>query len=147
MTLQTTACQFENNQTLRYNVIMLKELPAMPQFKIFIKNRLVLISIILTLILNIIIWIILAVKIGSPVEPIALHYNIYFGIDRIGAWQNMYFLPLNGILIFIANWLIGLFIFIKESKNLILSYFFIFTALFVQLILLVASILLIVINS
>ena len=126
---------------------MLKELPTMPQFKIFIKNKLIFISLILALLVNVAIWIILSIKIGKQIEPIALHYNIYFGIDRIGAWYNIYILPLGGLLIIIFNWLFGLYAYAKDNKNIILGYFLNFGSLFVQLLLLAASILLILINK
>lgn len=43
-----------------------------------------------------------------PVDfPIILHYNVYFGVDVIGSWWQVYFLPLIGLLILSVNTLLG----------------------------------------
>lgn len=126
---------------------MFKELSISPQFKIFIKNKLILISSFFTLIINIIIWLVIALKIGKPVEPIALHYNIYFGIDMIGYWYRMLILPLSGFLILFFNLIISYILFKKNNKYLILGYFLNCASLFINLIFLISVIFLIIINS
>lgn len=39
---------------------------------------------------------------------IFLHYNIIFGIDLVGDWWNMYFLPAAGLLVVLANFFLSL---------------------------------------
>lgn len=126
---------------------MFKELSITPQFKVFIKNKLILICSVLALIINIIIWLIIALKIGKPAEPIALHYNIYFGIDMIGNWYKILILPLSGFLILIFNWIASYVLFKKDNKHLILGYFLTCAGLLINFILLISSIFLIIINS
>ncbi|MFA6098503.1 MAG: hypothetical protein WCV50_00295 [Patescibacteria group bacterium] len=50
-------------------------------------------------------------------QPIYLHYNIYFGVDLIGNWYQMYILPLVGFIVILINAIITLFIY-KKSKIL-----------------------------
>lgn len=74
---------------------------------------------------NIIVWlcIILAIlvttgivylKFEPQVESINLQHNIYFGISKIGAWWKVFFYPLYGLIIALANFIIAYFIYKKE---------------------------------
>jgi len=36
-------------------------------------------------------------------SALILHYNVYFGVDLIGAWWHVYALPLGGFLLFLLN--------------------------------------------
>jgi len=107
---------------------------------LFIKDKLIIICIILSFLLNAVIWIILYYKIKPTAIPIPLHYNIYFGIDLIGEWYKIYFIPGFGLIIFFINLIIS-FIIYKTEK--IISYFLIFASMFSQLILLGAVLLII----
>lgn len=52
-----------------------------------------------------------------PVDfPIILHYNVYFGVDVIGAWWQIYFLPLIGLLILIVNTALG-YLFYQQKER------------------------------
>lgn len=115
-----------------------------------IKDRLNLAGLFIGFVLNILIWLLLYFKIGRVfqgesqwMETIPLHYNIYFGIDLIGAWYKVVFIPLIGTVIFLLNFLLGYLVYVKEK---ILSYFLILTAAFVQLILLISAGAVVVIN-
>ena len=126
---------------------MLKELSFSPQFKIFIKNKLILISLILALIIDLFIAVFLYIKIGKPTEPVALKYSIYFEIVKIGEWYKIFIAPLVGFIIVIFNWIISYILYKKNHDNLIFAYFLSGISLFVQIILLISAINLIIINS
>ena len=51
------------------------------------------------LILNVVNWGLIAYFIRPVDFPIILHYNVYFGVDVIGDWWQVYYLPLIGLLI------------------------------------------------
>ena len=126
---------------------MLKELSINPQFKVFIKNKYILPCVIFSLLLNILIWLLLYLKIGNQTESIALHYNIYFGIDMIGSWYKILMIPLGGIIILIYNWIISYFIYKQNNENIFLGYLLNFSSLFIHIILIISSILILIINS
>jgi hypothetical protein len=54
-----------------------------------------------------------------PVDfPIILHYNVYFGVDVIGAWWQVYFLPLIGLVILSVNTLLG-YLFYQQKERIV----------------------------
>lgn len=106
-------------------------------FGILIRDRVVLISFILSFLLNLFIWLFLYFKIKPSPNPIFLHYNIYFGVDLIGPWWRIYLLPLTGILALFINFIISAIIYDKEK---ILSYFLMIIAGFLQVFLILSAI-------
>ncbi|MFH1597644.1 MAG: hypothetical protein ABIB97_01050 [Patescibacteria group bacterium] len=82
-------------------------------------------------------WIYLAITLQPKSEPIPLHYNIYFGIDLIGVWYNMYAMPFSGLLIIGINiWLLK----IVKPKDVLTKYFLAAGLTFAQVILLLATV-------
>ncbi|MFA6909244.1 MAG: hypothetical protein WC289_05195 [Patescibacteria group bacterium] len=47
--------------------------------------------------------ILLALRLHPTADPVPLHYNIYFGIDLIGAWWHIFLFPGIGLLILLLN--------------------------------------------
>ena len=89
-------------------------------------------------------WVLLKIFIKPIDFPIILHYNVYFGVDMMGNWKQVYFLPALGLILFVFNLLLSLY-FYKE-KDRIASYTLMIASLMVQLSLLVASTGVIIIN-
>ncbi len=56
---------------------------------------------------NLLIWLWLGLVIRPTGESVPLHYNIYFGIDKIGNSYQLYWLPLFGLIIILFNLLLG----------------------------------------
>jgi len=81
-------------------------------------------------------WLFIALNISPADRPIPLHYNIYFCIDLIGVWYNMFVIPLSGLVIIIVNsWLL------KSLKgNKFYKYLLLGISSFCQVLLLLASI-------
>ena len=52
---------------------------------------------------QIVMWWYLLVNIHPTVEQIFLHYNSVFGIDLIGNWWQIFYLPAGGLLILVIN--------------------------------------------
>jgi len=82
-------------------------------------------------------------KIHPQEEPIYLHYNIYFGINLIGPYFEIYYLPLSGLVIFLVNFLLSAIIYNKEK--IIVNFLFI-TNVLVQFSLWIATTLIILLN-
>jgi len=53
--------------------------------------------------LNIGLWAGLSFLFRPQEEPIFLHYNIFFGIDLIGPWWKIFYLPITGLVILLLN--------------------------------------------
>lgn len=114
------------------------------------KNRVLIIITALGLFINIIIWILIYFRLrplvmSLPADEafIPLHYNIYLGVDKFGAWTNIFFLPGLGLIILFLN---SLFAVLLYNRKDILSYFLVITNALAQLFLLIATIFIILIN-
>jgi len=68
------------------------------------------------LILNGINWGLIAFFIRPVDFPIVLHYNVYFGVDVIGAWWQIYFLPAIGLIIMSVNTVLGYLFYQKKER-------------------------------
>ncbi|MFA4845804.1 MAG: hypothetical protein WC654_04570, partial [Patescibacteria group bacterium] len=74
---------------------------------------------------------------------IALHYNIYLGVDRFGSLYQIFFIPLLGLFFLLLNLVIEILSFRKQKT---LAIFFAASTPILQFILLVAMILIVLIN-
>ena len=83
--------------------------------KMYVKYRASWTLILLAAIINFATWVWIVWQIRPQTEPIFLHYNILFGVDFIGAWWKVYSIPLTGLVILIANFLIGWILFNKDK--------------------------------
>lgn len=83
--------------------------------KLYIKHRPNLITIGISLALQLAIWIWLLWNIRSQEENIFLHYNVLFGVDYIGEWWRVYAVPVTGFVIFVANFMVG-WVFFRKDK-------------------------------
>lgn len=114
------------------------------------KNRTLLIITISSLVLNILIWLLIFFRLHPIVRLlpadqafIPLHYNTYMGVDKYGAWTNIFILPSLGALIFFANSLSAVLIYNRKD---LLSYFLVCANFCAQLFLCIATIFIILIN-
>lgn len=110
----------------------------------YFKNKLILSVNIISLLLNLGLWLLLYSKIKPQDAPVMLHYNIYFGIDLIGAWYQVFLLPGSGLAIFLINFGLS---FIIHKRDKVLSLFPVFVSLLAQLIIGIAGILIILLNQ
>ncbi len=99
---------------------------------------------VLSLFFNLAMWVSLKIFVRPVDFPIILHYNVYFGVDSIGNYAEVYLMPAIGIILLVLNFLLSLY-FYKHKKR-IASYLLLMAALMIQLSLVVASISIILIN-
>lgn len=71
-----------------------------------------------SIILNAVNWGLIAFFIRPVDFPIILHYNVYFGVDVIGAWWQVYYLPLIGLTVLLANTILG-YIFYQQKERIV----------------------------
>lgn len=111
---------------------------------LFFKNKVISGNLVLSILLNFIITCWLYLKIIPQVEPIALRYTIYFGIDLIGPWWHVFIFPLIGLIIIIINFILAYLVFLKVK---ILAYFLVLTSTIVQILFTIMAILIVLLNK
>lgn len=77
-------------------------------------------------------------------ETLPLHYNIYFGIDFIGRWYEVFIMPLVGIFFIIINFILADIIYLRDKVT---SYFLTGAGAFIQILLFLAAYSIIIINQ
>lgn len=93
--------------------------------------------------IQVFIWFYIIFNIKPAMELVFLHYNIIFGVDLVGSWWKVYYLPLAGLLVLLVNCTLS-FIFYKTDK--FLSRLLNFWSLLFHLFLLMVVILLVGLN-
>ena len=93
---------------------------------------------------NISLWVFLFKNQKSSELPVILHYNLFFGVDYLGGYNEIYLIPAVGVIIIFINTILGYLLYERER---LASYFLIFNIFIVQLFLLFASYLIVEINS
>lgn len=88
-------------------------------------------------------WIWLIWNIRPQENNIFLHYTALFGVDLIGPWQQVFYLPLVGLCIMLVNAFVGWMLF-REDKTI--GYISLGIAAFLQLIIFISSHLLVLLN-
>ena len=77
-------------------------------------------------------------------KSIILHYNVYFGVDSIGDFHEVYMLPFIGISMLLINGLFSFYFYAKKER--VASYILLLTVLMIQMSLLISVISVIIIN-
>lgn len=95
------------------------------------------------IVLNLVIWVLLYFKIPHFGGFLPLHYNIYFGVDLTGMWYELIMIPVVGLFIILANFILATLV---HSQEKILGYFLLSAALLAQLLLLVGFFWIVFIN-
>ena len=98
----------------------------------------------LSAVINIIMWLYLFHNRIDSDYPIILHYNLFFGIDAQGSYEEVYMLPLAGAIIFAVNaWLAQFFYKIERMASYLLTV----NIFIIQVLLMLASYLIVRVNT
>ena len=86
----------------------------------FWRDSAVRILLVATILLNAAMWAGIFVKLQpfsylAESGQIPLHYNIYFGIDRVGPWYYAFVIPLFGLIVFAVNTALGYIFYFREK--------------------------------
>jgi len=100
-------------------------------------------SIVLALLANVSLWVALFRTVVPTDMPIILKYNIYFGVDAVGNWKSLFFMPTLAVVLLFLNLVLSRFFYYKER---LVSYLFAGAALVLQLLMAVGVISAILIN-
>lgn len=112
--------------------------------RFFLKNRIIFWLSISSFLANLAGWIVPLIFIKPIDKNIILHYNVYFGVDMTGRWQQVFFLPGIGLAVLLLNSALALFFYAKKER--IASHILIMTSFMAQISLLIAIITVIMIN-
>lgn len=112
-------------------------------FSSYHRDRFVIINFLFSLLINIGLWFLLIWQSNNFAELISLHYNIYFGIDLLGPWYRIFLLPSFGLIFLVINFFLGLALYNREK---IFSYFLAGTTSLVQIIFILATFFIVLIN-
>lgn len=103
----------------------------------FFRCKFSVIVFLVSLTLNLVLWLLLYFYVKPSDFPMPLHYSIYFGIDVIDFWYKAFVIPLIGIILMVLNIFLG-FMFYRREK--FIAYFLSVNNLLLQMVLLVAGV-------
>lgn len=72
-------------------------------WRLMLSSRLISSGLIFGIICNIVQWAYITLRVRPQEDPIPLHYNITFGIDKIGPWYFAFQIPFSGTIITVVN--------------------------------------------
>lgn len=97
-----------------------------------------------SIVVNAIAWVLLLWKIPYTSDTVLLHYNIFFGVDATGSWYQLFAIPLSGLIILLVNEAALL---RAASADLFVKRLMSILTLIIQLIVLVATLLIVLLNN
>jgi hypothetical protein len=83
-------------------------------------------------------------RVHQSADPVFLHYNIIFGIDLIGEWWKLWFIPAFGTALFLINLIIS---YLSYGRDKIISRLVGITTVCLEIFILIGLLLIIGINS
>lgn len=113
-------------------------------FFLYIKQRETLLFGGASLLLVLGLWVSLAWHIRPSTDHIFLHYNVLFGVDLIGPWWHIFYISAAGTTVFLINTILG---WVVYDRNRFMTQILLAASLLVQILLLIAGILLVFLNT
>lgn len=110
----------------------------------FLREKNYLIIFTATIIVNLTAWILVLFFLEQGKINIILHYNVIFGVDFKGSSEQVFIIPLIGLVIFFLNSIITTLVYKKET---IIAYLLLSTSLVCQIFSIIAVVAIIMINS
>jgi hypothetical protein len=107
------------------------------------RNKVILVNIILSLLINIVVWVAFIVVFRGSDEYIVLGYNMYFGISSLGPWYQILIMPAIGAFVILLNFGLCFYLYLKDRT---LSYFLAVATSVFNVLMALASFILIYVN-
>ncbi len=82
--------------------------------KVYFRDRVVLFSFLLILVIQSVMWLYLLRTIHPSTENFFLHYTVLLGIDQEGPWWKLFQLPLVGVGVWCINTVLSLLVYSKD---------------------------------
>lgn len=112
--------------------------------KLFFRDVWVWVPLMLVIMIQSFLWWSMLTSIRRDTDTIFLHYNIIFGVDLVGKWWRIFYLPLMGIGVLMINYFLAAAVYLFDK---FLARFLTFWVLFFHLFLTVGIFLLVRLNS
>jgi hypothetical protein len=96
------------------------------------------------ILIQLFLWWNLAANIRPDAGQVFLHYNIIFGVDLVGDWWQIFYLPVVGIIVILSNYLFSA---VFYSFDKFLARLLSFWVLFFHVFLLASIVFLVKLNS
>jgi hypothetical protein len=110
----------------------------------FLRDKSFLMISVATALVNLFAWILIFVFLGQGNLNIILHYNVLFGIEFKGSVDQVFIIPLIGLIIFFLNAIITKLVYKREK---FIAYLLLSVSLVSQIFVLIAIVAIIMINS
>lgn len=109
-----------------------------------LRTRAIAVLIISIVLVNAISWGLLLWKIPYTDATVFLHYNVFYGIDLVGTWKSLFWLPGSGLAFALINILL-----LRLSKvvDTFIAHIVLIITLLFQIMLAVASLLVVLLNN
>ncbi len=98
---------------------------------------------ILSILINFALWFYLFANKTGDSHPVILHYNLLFGVDYLGAYHKIFFIPFVGLALFLINSVVSYWLYFRER---IAVYFLMIAVLEIQIFLFIAGVAIVRIN-
>lgn len=106
-------------------------------------QRLLLVGLSVTVVCNAVIWLLIFFLVDRSTPTVILHYNVFFGPDGFGRWSDLFILPGIGVVVAVLNYGVASWLW---QHDRFLTYVAASLAALVQIILIVATALVVVVN-
>lgn len=110
----------------------------------FFRNVIVQVLLGLSGLFNVVVWLVLILAVSSEREVIILHYNVYLGVDMIGTYWQIFFVPSIGILFLAVNTALGRFLYASQER--IAAYMLLLAGLMIEFGILIAAVSIALVN-
>lgn len=110
----------------------------------FLRDRNFLMISAATILVNFTAWALIFIFLGKEKFNIILHYNVLFGVDFKGSAEQVFIIPLIGLIIFFLNAIITKLVYRREK---FIAYLLLSTSLVCQVFAVIAIIAIIMINN
>lgn len=101
-------------------------------FRLYNKRLSILVPAVLSLLVNFLSWFWLFWQIPREDQQLFLHYNVLFGVDKVGSYAGVFVITIIGLALLIINYLLGWLMFNHDSySSIILNYMSLICQIFV----------------
>lgn len=107
------------------------------------RDRIIVASLAISLVINVVLWVLLIFNFVQGSQYVVLGYNIYFGISAFGPWYKVLLMPALALLVILFNFPLAFSVYLKEKM---MSYFLSFVALLCNIIIFLAALIIIYVN-
>lgn len=127
-----------------YNVMKIIDNRSSFKLRNFFAQGLILSSFLISLLLNLALWVIIYFYLPLTSQTVVVRYNVYFGADALTDWANTFLFPIIGLGVLIINFLLAFLVWQREK---ILAFTLVFASVIIEILFIIIGSLIILINQ